>query len=135
MPTLPLPPDAMAWMLGVGLLLLFAAVHLLGGSARRPLDAAEARAAYRLAHPEDDVLDVVMADDGAAALLPLAAGCGLVFRLGRGTVVRRLEPGVVRAQVAGPARLRLLLPDPSCPRVELHLASAAAWATRLSAGA
>jgi hypothetical protein len=135
MPTLPLPPDAMAWMLGVGLLLLFAAVHLLGGSASRPLDAAAAQAAYRLAHPEDDVLDVVLADDGAAALLPLAGGCGLVFRLGRGTVVRRLAPGTVRARVAGPGRLRLELRDPACPRVELRLAAAPDWADRLGAGA
>ena len=133
MPILPLPVETMAWLLGVGLLVLFALVHALGGSALRPLGVAEAAAAYAEAHPEDAVHSVVLAEDGQSALLPAGAAVGLVFRLGRGTVVRRLDRTSLRRVSATPSGLRLDLRDPSCPRVVLRVSGAPDWAARLGA--
>lgn len=104
-----------------------AALHAIGWSQPATLDSPDAaRARYALDHPEDTVIDVIVADDRKAALLSLEGGhIGLVHGLGDRFVVRRLGPGSLSALRVDPAVVTLQLDDIGFPRATLRLAESA----------
>lgn len=121
---MPLPLLGALVVLGIGGVVLL--VHLLRLS--RPLgfaDEAAARAAYLADYPDDEVVSVLLADDGHAAVLGTRAGLGLVAALGAGRLTRRLGPGDLSGVEERRGALRLRLDDWGAPAVTLACADAA----------
>lgn len=96
-------------------------LHLTGRSNKRVLSAAAARAAWQRQFPESRVSQLVVADNGHAALIrdaEASAPLGLVWSFGADTVARTLQDIDLARTNDG---LRLSFADYSAPRVLLHL--------------
>lgn len=121
-----------------GLTVTTAALHWMGWSETATLESAEAAAArFALDHPDHTVAEVVLADDGSAALLALeAGGIGLVTAMGDRFVVRTLQRGSLSSVHSDPGQLILRLTDIAFPRARFRLAASPLrdrWVARLGA--
>lgn len=70
---------------GIALLL-----HLMGRSSQRSLSAEDARSQWHRHFPDDDIVDVTIAESGHAALVRTVNGPGLLWSFGADTVARHL---------------------------------------------
>ena len=66
-------------------------LHMTGRSALTVMSVDEARSAWLRQFPEDDVSQILTAQDGHAALLQTSQGMGLVWAFGADTVARPLQ--------------------------------------------
>ncbi|PCJ06843.1 MAG: hypothetical protein COB16_12260 [Rhodobacteraceae bacterium] len=73
---------------GIGLIAVL--LHLSGRSAQTVMTSEEARNAWLRQFPEDDIRQVLIAQDGHAALVQTPNGMGLVWAFGADTVARHL---------------------------------------------
>lgn len=81
-------------------------------------DAAQARAAWLRHWPEDHVAAVHIAPDGAAALIEMDRGAGVVFAMGADSTGHRLDGAEIRETPAG---LRIVFHDFATPRLDVTL--------------
>ena len=93
-------------------------LHLLGKSRLTVLTPTNARDAWHRHFPEDDIGDVVVAQDGHAAFVRTKQGPGLLWSFGADTVARHL---VDFDLIETPDQLRVVFHDFTAPRVALHL--------------
>lgn len=93
-------------------------MHVLGKSERLILNTASARAAWLRHFPEDHVNDVVVANDGHAALILAQDGPGLLWSFGADTAARPLQGFTFRD---GERTQTVRFRDFAAPRVKLHL--------------
>lgn len=66
-------------------------LHVTGRSAQTVMSPEDARNAWLRQFPEDDVSQILTAQDGHAALLQTSQGMGLVWAFGADTVARPLQ--------------------------------------------
>ena len=114
-----IPLPVLLALVVVGVSLSAGLIHWVGWSAEAVLDEAAVRRLLALDAPDEAVLDVALATDQRSALVSLETGSAVVFVLGDRLVSRRL-PEAVRIETY-PERLRLRLPDPGCPRIDVRL--------------
>ena len=74
---------------GIGLIAVL--LHLTGRSAQTVMSEDEARSAWLRQFPEDDINQILTAQNGHAALLRTSQGMGLVWAFGADTVARPLS--------------------------------------------
>ncbi|KIC46518.1 hypothetical protein RA28_01640 [Ruegeria sp. ANG-S4] len=65
-------------------------LHLTGRSRRRRMTPDEARSEWIRHFPDDEIIDVTLANDGHSALVRTGVGAGLLWSLGADTVARHL---------------------------------------------
>ncbi len=115
-----------------GVALTVGLTHLLGGSTPAALSVEAITDLLALDLPDAVVDEVLLADDRRAALVTLRSGHAAVLVLGD-RLVSRLLPAGLRAE-ATERGLRLRLPDPGCPRIDVALSDSARrqeWLDRL----
>lgn len=74
-----------------GIALIALLLHLTGRSRRRSLDQDSARGEWLRHFPGDDIREIVVSNDGHAAILLTDEGPGLLWAFGADTVGRRLQ--------------------------------------------
>lgn len=116
-----IPLPVLLSMVAVGLVLVVVLTYAMGWSATAVLT--PERIQQRLAHdlPGEEISAITLADDRRSALVAASGGTVVVFVLGDRLVSRRL-PEQPRID-ATPTGLRLTLPDPGCPRIDINLAA------------
>ena len=127
---IPLPVLLVLVVGGVSLVVVI--THLMGWSAQARLTREQVRSQLALDLPDAVVTGIDLAADHHAALVSLEQGAAVVFVLGDRLVSRRLpDHPHIKATDTG---LRLLLPDPACPKVDVALTDAGTrqqWLSRL----
>ena len=114
-----IPLDILLVLVVGGVSLVVGLTHLFGGS--QPAALTDAAIQARLAHDQPDarITGIERGADGRAALVRLHEGAAVVFVLGDRLVSRPLPDA---PQWTPTDRgLRLTLPDPGCPRIEVAL--------------
>lgn len=101
---------------GIALLL-----HLTGKSKLRLMDSEDARAAWHRHVPDDAVQQVIVAEDGHAALILTDQGPGLVWSFGIDTVARHLLDFDL---IDDGQTLNVIFHDYTAPKAILHLTDA-----------
>lgn len=120
-----------------GVAIIILAVWLAGGGRWRPLDPETVRRRIAEDLPGTATGDVVISSDGAAALVSVAGGAGLVAAVAVGdkVAVRRLDHGDVDTVSRDGGRLVIITSDMGCRRMALDLPGAVAddWWRRVAA--
>jgi len=93
-------------------------LHRLGKSDKVVLDAQTARHAWTRHFPDNEVHNVIVAQDGHAALVETDHGPGLLWSFGADTVGRHLQGYHLNK---APDHLTVIFADFSAPRVTVHL--------------
>jgi len=93
-------------------------LHLLGKSRLAFLTTEDARGAWHRHFPDDDIRDVIVAQNGHAAFVQTAQGPGLLWSFGADTVARHLRDFDL---IEAPNHLQVMFHDFTAPRVTLHL--------------
>lgn len=104
-----------------GIALTALLLHLLGKSRLTVLSAEDARTAWHRHFPDDEILELTVAQDGHAALVQTGQGPGLLWSFGADTVARHLRDFDVLEK---PDHLCVIFHDFTAPRVTLHLSDA-----------
>lgn len=120
-----MPLELLGPLVVAGIALIVLLVRGLGLS--RPLrfeDPEAARAAYLHDEPDDSAAalraEVLLADDGMAALIALPDALGVAAAFGGGAVTRRIPQGAVRARESRDG-IALLSDDFGAPRILLRI--------------
>lgn len=93
-------------------------LHLMGKSSPRLMDPEDARAAWHRHVPDDVIHQVILAENGQAALILTDQGPGLVWSFGIDTVARHLLDFDL---IEDGNRLRVVFHDFTAPQAILHL--------------
>lgn len=101
-----------------GISLIAMLLHGLGKSRLTVLSSEGARTAWNRHFPDDEVIDVTVAQDGHAALVQTSEGPGLLWSFGADTVARHLRNFDLLEKAGS---LRIKFHDFTAPRVTLHL--------------
>ena len=113
-----MPLEILLALVAGGISLTALILHLTGRSARTIMSADEARSAWLRQFPEDNVGQVLTAQDGHAALLQTSQGMGLVWAFGADTVARPLQGSDLTETPNG---LRVRFPEFSARSTRLTL--------------
>ncbi|HCH62627.1 MAG TPA: hypothetical protein DFR83_07485 [Deltaproteobacteria bacterium] len=135
---LSIPLPILLGLVAGGLVSTIGVLHAIGWSESARLEDADAvRRILSTHHPDDTVIDVLVAMDGASALaLFHTQTLALVSVLGDRFVVRKLPPGSVLRLHIEPTQVVLVFRDVSFPRLTLALPEGperARWTPRLTA--
>jgi len=101
-----------------GISLIALLLHGLGKSQLTVLTTEEARSAWNRHFPDDEIMDVTVAQDGHAALVQTSQGPGLLWSFGADTVARHLRDFDLLEQTES---LKVMFHDFTAPRVTLRL--------------
>ncbi len=113
---------------GLAILLLSAlAVWAHHGAAEPALTESEVRAQLALEYPQDAVSPLLIDQPAKTALCRAGQNARLVMRLGDYCVVRSLPWDAVAAARPENGKVRLSLPDPAAPHIDLVLGEGAPW--------
>jgi len=104
-----------------GIVAIALLLHLLGKSRLTVLSQEDARSAWHRHFPDDEILDLIVARDGHAALVQTGQGPGLLWAFGADTVARHLREFDL---LQNPDHLRVIFHDFTAPSVTLHLSEA-----------
>lgn len=101
-----------------GISLIAVLLHLLGKSRQITLSPEDARTAWHRHFPDDQILDLIVAANGHAALVQTDQGPGLLWSFGADTVARHLRDFDVLEM---PAHIKVIFHDFAAPSATLHL--------------
>jgi hypothetical protein len=101
-----------------GISLIAVLLHLLGKSRQIPLSSEDARTAWHRHFPDDQILDLMVASNGHAALVQTDQGPGLLWSFGAATVARHLRDFDVLEQSD---HIKVIFHDFAAPSATLHL--------------
>lgn len=104
-----------------GISLIALLLHLLGKSRQITLSLEDARTALHRHFPDDQIVDLMVASDGHAALVQTDQGPGLLWSFGADTVARHLRDYDLLNE---PHHIRVIFHDFSAPSATLHLTDA-----------
>lgn len=104
-----------------GISLIALLLHLLGKSRQITLSLEDARTAWHRHFPDDQIVDLMVASDGHAALVQTDQGPGLLWSFGADTVARHLRDYDLLNE---PHHIRVIFHDFSAPSATLHLTDA-----------
>ena len=135
---LSIPLPILLGLVAGGLVSTVGVLHAIGWSETAQLDGADAvRRILSVDHPDDEVIDVIVATDGAGALALLHnQTLALVSVLGDRFVVRKLGSGSLAHLHIEPSQVELGFRDVSFPRLTLALPESddrARWTPHLTA--
>ncbi|MDE4134294.1 hypothetical protein PXK00_14320 [Phaeobacter sp. QD34_3] len=114
-----MPLEILLIMVVSGVSLVILILHLSGRSAQTVLSPEDARSAWHRHFPDDDVRQILVAENTHAALVQTDTGTGLLWSFGADTVARHLIDFDV---METPKGLRLDFHDFGTPGVSLTLA-------------
>jgi len=101
-----------------GIALIALLLHLLGKSRLTVLSQEGARSDWHRHFPDDEILDLIVARDGHAALVQTGQGPGLLWAFGADTVARHLRDFDLLEE---PDHLKVIFHDFTAPSATLHL--------------
>ncbi len=101
-----------------GIVVIALLLHLLGKSRLTVLSEEDARSAWHRHFPDDEILGLIVAGDGHAALVQTGQGPGLLWSFGADTVARHLRDFDLLEE---PDHLKVIFHDFTAPSATLHL--------------
>lgn len=114
-----MPLNILLPLVVIGIAAIAVMLHLTGKSKRARLTQDSARAAWLRHFPDDQVAQVLAADEGHAALVETNQGWGLIWSFGADTVARHLTDVAIEDTKQG---LRFKFSDFTAPSVRVILA-------------
>jgi hypothetical protein len=126
-----LPLNILLILVVGGIAAIAALLHILGKSRQTVLSDEDARSAWHRHFPDDEILGLIVARDGHAALVQTGQGPGLLWSFGADTVARHLRDFDLLEE---PNHLRVIFHDFTAPSVNLHLSDTerAAWKRKMN---